>query len=107
MPPMSVSSFQNVNWSNMSTFDQFIQNANQSGAGFLFAGIDILVFLVLLITLTVTFGWEAGMLSAGFIGLILTLLFAYMGVLAWSFVGIFTGVIVIMIAYIVWSSRSS
>ena len=104
MTNMSVSSFQNINWSGMSNFTQFIQNANQSGGNFLFASIDILVFLVLLITLSGTFGWEAGMLSAGFIALILTLLFAYMGVVAWTFTGYFIGAIVIMIAYIVWSS---
>ena len=105
MPPMSVNSYQNVNWSNVTNFDQFLQATNQSASNFLFAGIDILVFFVLFITLAGAFGWEAGLLGAGFIGLILTLLFAYMGVVSWIFTGIFTGAIVIIIAYIIYSNR--
>ncbi len=106
MTAMDVHSYQNVNWT-VNNFDDLLTATNSSAGGYLFAGIDVLVFLVLLITLTGTFGWEAGILSAGFIGLILTLLFAYMNVLNWTFTGFFIGAIVVMIAYTTWSSRNN
>jgi hypothetical protein len=103
MASMAVSSYQNISWDSMSNFTQFLSNANASGAGYLFPMIDFLVFFVLLISLSGAYGWEAGLLSAGFIGIILSLLFSYMGVMAWSITGIFVGLILFAIMYIVWS----
>lgn len=94
-----------INWSGMNTFSDFLSNANASAAGYLFTAIDVLVFGVLFITLTGMFGWESAILSSGFIAIVLSLLFAYMGVMAWSTVGIFVGLIVVMIMYVIWSNR--
>ena len=107
MPPMSVSSYQPVNWSNVSTIDDFIHAGNQSAGNVLGAGIVGLAFLVLLITMVGSFGWEAGLLSAGFVALILSMLFSYMGILSWTFVGMFAGLLVVMIAYIMYSGRNN
>jgi hypothetical protein len=100
-----VSSYQNVNWSSLNNFNDFLTNVNNSGAGYLFTGIDILVFLVLLISLTSVYGWEAGMLSAGFISVILSILFVYMGVMNIWVASFFVGTIIIFIMYIIWSNR--
>lgn len=100
-----VNSAQAVNWTNVSNFQQFIAAANQSAGNLLFLAIDLLVFFVMFISLTGTFGWEAAILSSGFIGIILSLLFSYMGVLAWKVTGVFVGVIVIIILYILWSNK--
>jgi len=94
-----------VNWANMTTFQDFINNANASGAGWLFTMIDFLVFIVLLITLSGTYGWESAMLSSGFITIILSLLFAYMGIMNWTITGAFVGLLLIMIIYIMWSNK--
>jgi len=92
-----------VNWSNMTTFSNFIQNANSSGAGYLFAMIDFLVFTVLFVTLSTQFGWESALLSSGFIGIILSLFFAYMGVMNWWITSFFVGTLLIMILYTTWN----
>ena len=101
----TTTSYQNVSWENTNTFTDFISNASQSAGGYLFAGIDFLVFMVLFVTLAGAFGWEAGILSAGFIGIVLSLLFSYMGVLSWVYTSIFVGVILFMIMYVIWSNR--
>jgi hypothetical protein len=105
MTGIVVNSYQNVNWSHMDNFNDLLQNANQSGAGWLFAGIDFLVFAVLFITLSVGFGWEVALMSSGFITIILSLLFAYMGVLSWTYTGISIGLILVMIMYVIWSNK--
>lgn len=101
----SVTSYIDNNITNMNTFKDFITSANLSGAGYLFAGIDIMVFLVLFITLSSTFGWESAILSSGFIAMILSILFVYMGVMPFWIAGFFVALIVIMILYIILSSR--
>jgi hypothetical protein len=94
-----------TNINNITTFKDFINVANQSGAGYLFMAIDILIFAVLFISLTAGFGWESAFLSSGFIGIILTLLFLYMGVVPFWLASWFVAGIVVMILYIVLSSR--
>ena len=95
----------NNNISNMNSFKDFITSANLSGDGYLFTAINFLVCLVLFITLSTSFGWESALLSSGFIGIILSILFVYMGVMPFWIAGFFVGSIVLMILYIVLSSR--
>ena len=92
-----------VNLSNITSFSGILQAANNSAAGYLFFAIDILVFLVLTITLAATFQLEAALLTSGFICLILSLLFVYMGVMSYMMAGIFVGVIVLGILIVTWS----
>ena len=102
---ISTSAYQNVSsWGN-SSFDGFIQLANASGGGWLFTMIDFLVFVVLFITLTTQFGWESAIMSSGFIAMILTILFVYMGVMNMTIAGIFVGGLVAIIIYIMWSNK--
>jgi hypothetical protein len=64
-----------------------------------------LIFFVLFISLSATVGWEAGLLTASFIGLIVGLLFVYAGVMAWWLLSIFVGMILVAIMYIIWSNK--
>jgi hypothetical protein len=96
-----------TNMSNITSLKDFLQVANQSGAGYLFAMIDFLVFSVLFITLTTQFGWESALLSSSFIGILMSLLFSYMGILSWTFTQFFVGALVVMIFYIMWSNRNN
>jgi hypothetical protein len=98
-------SYNPVSWDNMTTFNDFLSNANASVSGWLFTGIDVLVFAVLFITLAATFGWESAMLSAGFITMILSILFVYMGVMSMAVAGIFVGAIIVTIMVLVWANR--
>jgi hypothetical protein len=86
----------------MSTFDGFINFANQSGGGYLFTLITFLVFSVLFVTLSASFGWESALLSSAFIGIIISLLFSYAGLINWWITGFFVGVTIIMVIYEVW-----
>lgn len=103
MPPMSVSSAKNVNWTNTDNFTEFLANANSSGAGWLFTGIDFMVFFVLFVTLASVMEWEVAMMVSSFIGFVLGLLFAYIGVESWTWVGVFVGLMVVSILYRVYS----
>jgi hypothetical protein len=64
-----------------------------------------LVVGVLFVTLAGVFGFESALLTAGFIGLILALLFAYIGVINYWIVGAFVGVTLVTIIYVIWSNR--
>lgn len=101
----TINSYHFVNWSNMTTFGDFIHNANASAGNWLFSIIDFLVFLVLFVSLAGAFGWESALLSSGFIAVILSLLFVYMGVMSWTIAGIFVGGLLLMIMYVIWSNR--
>lgn len=99
--------YNTVNWSNMTTFSDFLSRANESAGNMLFTAIDVLVFLVLFVTLAMMpqVGWEGAILSAGFVGIILSLLFVYMGVMNFTIAGIFVGAILVAMIYVIWSNR--
>lgn len=103
----NVSSYIETNISNISSFNDLVSAINNSGGGYLFLTIDLIVFLVLFISLSGTFGWEAGLLTSAFVSMILSLLFLYMGVVGLWIVGIFIGLILITIMYIMWSNRNN
>lgn len=101
-----VNSYQNVSWDNMSNFGDFVNNTNSSAGGNLFSGILMLVFFVLFITLTALVGsWEVAILSSAFISMIIAILLLYMGLTSMTFVGIFVGIIIATIMYIIWSNK--
>ena len=101
-------SYQNISWDTMTNFSSFLSNANQSASGLLFTGIDIIIFLVLLLSIVGQgFTWEVGLMVSGFICMILSVLFVYMGVMSMMIAGFFVGAIIVMIMFIVWSGRNS
>ena len=93
------------NWTNATTPEGFLKMPNQVTNGWFWTGIDMMIFLVLFITMAGAFGWEAGILSAGFIGIIMTLLLAYLHLVAFQTAGWFIGVVVIIMIYVIWSNR--
>lgn len=101
----TTTAYQNVNWSSANTFQDFLVKTNESGANWLFTGIDVMVTMVLFITLAGAFGWEAAIMSSGFIGIVLSLLFVYMGVMSMTTAGIYVGLLLMMIAYVIWSNK--
>ena len=65
------------------------------------------VFLPFIIAMIVLLpaGWEAALMIAAFIGLILGLLLAYANLVAWWVIGVFVGIEIFMILYVYWSSK--
>lgn len=92
-------------WTNVTTPEEFLKMPNNSTGGWFWTGIDVMVFLVLFITMSGAFGWEAGILSAGFIGIVMTLLLAYLHLVSFATAGWFVGIVVIVMIYVIWSNR--
>ena len=97
-------SYQNVNmsWANPS---DALNALNNSSGGYTFIMITFLVTFILFITLAATFGFEVGLLTAAFVGLLLSLLFVYAGLMTWWVTSIFVGIIIITIIYIMWKQN--
>jgi len=93
------------NWTGVTTPEAFLKMPNTATAGWFWAGMDFMIFMVLFITMAGTFGWEAGLLSAGFIGILMTVFLAYMHLVSFTFLGYFIGIITIIIIYVIWSNR--
>jgi len=93
------------NWTGVDTPAEFIAMPNTATGGYFWMGIDIMVFLIIFITLATQFGWEAGILSASFVGLLMSIFLVYMGLLSFWVVGIFIALIVMTFIYIIWSNR--
>jgi hypothetical protein len=91
-----------MNWGN---FSDAVSAVNNSGAGYTFTIITFLVFLIISITLSATFGFEAGLLAGAFIGFIISILFVYAGVMSWTMSGVFVGIILVGIMYIIWKQN--
>jgi hypothetical protein len=92
-------------WSNATTPENFLKMPNASTNGWFWTGMDIMIFLVLFITISIGAGWEAGILSAGFIGIMMTIFLAYLHLVAFNTAGWFIGIIVIIMIYVIWSNR--
>lgn len=92
-------------WTNVTSPEALMKMPNSATGGWFWAGMDFMVFIILFITLAGTFGWEAGILSAGFIGILMTIFLAYMHLVSFAFTGYFVAIISIMIIYIIWSNR--
>ena len=93
------------NWSGVDTPEEFLAMPNASTSGYFWTGMDLMVFLILFITLAGPFGWEGALLSAGFIGLLMSIFLVYLGLVAWWVVGAFIGMLLLMFIYIIWSNR--
>lgn len=95
-----------TNWSAVNSITDLLSVANTNSGGFFWTGMLYMVWAVLVI-LFINTGFETALLTASFICLIigLNLLFMNLVSLAWG-VLTFVGVILTIIIYINWSSRS-
>lgn len=105
MANVTVNSYIPINWENITNVGDFLIRANQTTGSYLFTMIDFLVVFIIFITLAIGFGWESALITSAFIGLMLSILFLYMDLVSFPIVGIFVGLIIIMIMYIIWSNR--
>lgn len=93
------------NWTGVDTPGEFLEMPNNSTGGYFWVGIDLMVFLIIFITLAGTFGWEAGILAASFVGLLMTVFLVYLGLVSFQILGIFIAILLFMFIYIIWSSK--
>lgn len=92
-------------WNNVTTANDFLKMPNQSTGGYFWMGMDIMIFLVLFITLAGTFAWEGAIMSAGFIGLLISIFLVYLGLASFWIVGMFMAIILLVFIYIIWGNK--
>lgn len=91
------------NYANISNIGDMLSIANQNSGSYFWIGMLFLIFFVATISLSI-FGIEIALLASGFIGLIIGILFVYIGIMAWEWLLFFVGLELFMFIYIMWSS---
>jgi len=93
------------NWTGVDTPGEFLAMPNASTGGWFWTGMDLMVFLILFISLATGFGWEAGLMSAAFVGLLMSIFLVYMNLVSFWIVGIFVALLLLMFIYIIWGNK--
>lgn len=94
----------NVNWSNVSNFSGMASVPNTTTEGWFFTVILYMVYIIAII-IQIGFGLETAILTSSFLGIILSMLLAYAGLVSWWVVGSFVGAELFTFLYIYWSSN--
>lgn len=92
-----------INWSNVTTWTGILGTANTNTDGWFWLLINFGVFFLALLIISL-WGFEVALLASSFLGLILGIFLAYIGLIAWGWVLVFVGLILISILYIVWTT---
>jgi hypothetical protein len=94
-----------INWTDITTIQGTLGAANTVTGGWFWLGmlimLDVIIFILLMNS-----GIEAAALAAGFFGLVLGILFAYMNLIAWQWVLAFVGLLVFVFIYITYNRQS-
>lgn len=93
-----------INWSNMTSPQDFLAAANTNSAGTFWTGMLVLIILVLFLAM-ISFGAEAALMVSLFIGMMLGIFLLYLGLISPTVVGIITGIEIFMVLYFMYSSR--
>ena len=90
-----------TDFSNMTSFEDMLVAANTNSPFWL--GMLVMIFAVFLITFASFGGIAMGFLAASFVGFIIGLFLAYMGLVAWTWVLLIFGLLIFSILYIAFS----
>jgi len=93
-----------TNWSNVTTPETFLQIDNTNTGGWFWVSMLFMISAVLLISL-IPFGFYAAVLAAAFAGLMLGIPLAYLGLVGWSWVVMYAGVIIALMLWIMYSKN--
>ena len=92
-----------TNWTAVTDTASFLGLANTTTGGWFWIGMLFMVFVVLGISL-LKFGFEAAILSSGFATLVIGMMFAYMGLIGWSWILMILGILLVVMLWIGYSS---
>ena len=95
-----------TNWSNISTFGQMLAEANNQTGGFFWSGMNIMIFLVMFVTMSMGFGWEVAFFSAGFVAILSSVFLMYLGLQSMQITGMMIGGIVLLFIILMWSNKN-
>ena len=93
-----------VNWTNVTTWTGVLQTANTNSGSWFWTLILYGVWIVILLLFS-TWGFEVALLGSSFIALVFGLFLVYAGLVSWTWLLTFVGIILIAFLYIVWSNR--
>jgi len=93
-----------VNWTNFTDFGQLPAAANEASNGSFWVGMLYMMWIILMLML-MPFGFEVAIITASFVFLIISLLLTYAGLIAWTWVLTFVGVLLFMFLYVIWSTN--
>lgn len=91
---------------NVTTFKQILSVANYHTSGYAYLGILVMLFAIFLINL-LPFGIEIALLSSSFVTFVIGIFLVYLDLLAVQWLYYFIGLMLAVMIYIVWTTRSS
>jgi len=91
-------------FANATTLQGLLRVPNQHTSNYFWLGMLVIICFVLTISF-LGFGLTTALMTAAFITLILGMMMVYMGLVSWSWLMIFLGVILFIMFYITWQTR--
>jgi len=98
-------SYHQINITNSTGFKEILAMPNTITNGWFWNGITLMLFFIAFVTIAMGFGWEAGLMVSAFIGMLLTLFLVYLGLSPLWMVGVYLGLILLIIFYIIWNNK--
>ena len=92
-------------WTAVNSTVDAIGFANTSTGGYFWFGMNVMVGLIIFISLAGTFGFEAGLMTGAFVAMMMGFMLVYMDLMSINLLGIFIGILVVMIMYIMWNRQ--
>ena len=94
-----------TNFSALTGFQDILGVANTNTGGYFWTAMNAMIFLIILITLGGSVGFEAGLLTAAFIAFIVQFLLIYLGLSSVHYMGFYIAIILGMIIYLIWRNK--
>lgn len=93
-----------INWSNFTSWSNYMEVPNTVTGGWFWAVMLWMIFAIITLVLS-GYGFEVSLMIASFICLLIGVLLAAGGLIAWWVVGSFVGVILFIVLYMEFSKR--
>lgn len=93
-----------VNWTNVTNWNDVLALPNTTTEGWFWSAIVYMLFIVATLIFS-SFGFEIGILSGVFLGLVTSLFLAYMDLVTWGTVQVFIALFVIIGLYLMWKLK--
>jgi hypothetical protein len=93
-----------VNWSNVTDFGQLPALANQTTGNTFWVGMLYMIWIVLILV-SIGWGFEVALLTASFLAMVIGILLVYAELISWNYVLSFVGIILFLFLWIIWKSR--
>ena len=93
-----------VNWTNVTDAGSFAQLPNTTTGGWFWTAMLWMIYAILMISM-LPMGMEVAVLGSAFACLMLGMVMLYMGLVSWTFVLMFAGILVAMFIWIMYEQR--